>query len=140
MSEKKAYLGIDPGRDKTGAALVLEDGTLVRQAILPTQGFFDALEDFLAGIQPAACIMGNGTTSEAMRQQVKAHFPQLPLVVIDEYNSTQEAKELYKELHPAKGLGRLVPRALRSTPSARDGLAAAVLVKRYLCGKTVSSS
>ncbi len=39
MSEPlKLYLGVDPGRDKTGAALVWEDGTLCsgRKSFLPT--------------------------------------------------------------------------------------------------------
>lgn len=43
MNKKALYLGVDPGRDKTGAALVAGDGTLVRQAILPTDHFPDHL-------------------------------------------------------------------------------------------------
>ena len=41
MSSETLYLGVDPGRDKTGAALVTGDGALVRQAVLPTACFLD---------------------------------------------------------------------------------------------------
>ena len=49
MNKKVLYLGVDPGRDKTGVALVAGDGILVRQAILTTDHFPDHLRDFLAG-------------------------------------------------------------------------------------------
>lgn len=126
------YLGVDPGRDKTGAALMTASGILLRQAILATRDIRAELETFIGDIPVAGIVMGNGTTSQGMKEQLEKEFPQLPIYVVNEYNSTQEAKELYWQLNPPKGLKRLVPRAMLSTPAAVDGLAAAVLVKRYL--------
>ena len=63
MSSETLYLGVDPGRDKTGAALVTGDGALVRQAVLPTACFLEHLRDFPGGDVPAGCILGDGTTS-----------------------------------------------------------------------------
>ena len=126
------YLGVDPGRDKTGAALMTAGGILLRQAILPTKDIRAALEKFLDDIPVAGIVMGNGTTSQAMKEQLVKEFPRLPIFVVNEYNSTQEAKKLYWQLNPPKGLKRLLPKALLSTPDAVDGLAAAVLVRRYL--------
>lgn len=137
MNKKALYLGVDPGRDKTGAALVAGDGTLVRQAILPTDHFPDHLRDFLAGDSPAGCVLGDGTTSTTMHRQLEETFPRLPLFTVDEYGSTQEAKKLYWQLFPPRGWKRFLPQALLDAPSAVDGLAAAVLVRRYLRDKTV---
>lgn len=137
MSSEILYLGVDPGRDKTGAALVTGDGALVRQAVLPTACFLEHLRDFLGGDVPAGCILGDGTTSQAMKGQLEEAFPRLPLYQVDEYGSTQEAKKLYWQLFPPRGWKRLLPAALLDAPSAVDGLAAVVLVQRYLRDKTV---
>lgn len=137
MNKKVLYLGVDPGRDKTGVALVAGDGILVRQAILPTDHFPDHLRDFLAGDSPAGCVLGDGTTSTTMHRQLEETFPRLPLFTVDEYGSTQEAKKLYWQLFPPRGWKKLLPTALLSEPSAVDGLAAVVLVKRFLCDKIV---
>lgn len=132
MSSEPLYLGVDPGRDKTGTALVEGDGTLVRQAVLPTAGFLEQLRDFLGSDVPAGCILGDGTTSQAMKGQLEEAFPRLPLYQVDEYGSTQEAKKLYWQLYPPRGWKRLLPVSLLDVPSAVDGLAAVVLVRRFL--------
>lgn len=134
----KLYLGVDPGRDKTGAALVWENGTIFKQEILPTDDFTRHLKEFLPEQPLSGCILGDGTTSKTMAEQLREAFPQLPLFTVNEYGSTQEAKKLYWKLYPPKGWKRLVPTALLDAPSAVDGLAAVVLVQRYLRDKTVN--
>lgn len=133
----KLYLGVDPGRDKTGAALVWENGEIFKQEILPTDDFSNHLKQFLPEQPLAGCILGDGTTSKNMAVQLEKDFPQLPLFTVNEYGSTQEAKKLYWKLYPPKGWKRLVPTALLDAPSAVDGLAAVVLVHRYLRDKIV---
>ena len=141
MSEPlKLYLGVDPGRDKTGAALVWEDGTLCRQEIIPTDDFTTHLKPFLPEQPLAGCILGDGTTSKTMAAQLEKAFPRLPLFTVNEYGSTQEARKLYCKLCPPRGWKRMIPVALLDPPSAVDGLAAMVLVQRYLRDKTVKSS
>ena len=131
------YLGVDPGRDKTGAALVWENGRIFKKELLPTDVFSRHLQQFLPEQPLAGCILGDGTTSKTMAAQLEKDFPQLPLFTVNEYGSTQEAKKLYWQLYPPRGWKRLLPTALLDAPSAVDGLAAVVLVKRYLRDKTV---
>lgn len=133
----KLYLGVDPGRDKTGAALVWENGEIFKQEILPTDDFSNHLKQFLPEQPLAGCILGDGTTSKTMAAQLEKEFPQLPLFTVNEYGSTQEAKKLYWKLYPPKGWKRVLPTALLDAPSAVDGLAAVVLVQRYLRDKNV---
>ena len=41
------YLGVDPGRDKTGVALVEETGRILVVQVMRTRNFSDALLPFL---------------------------------------------------------------------------------------------
>lgn len=137
------YLGIDPGRDKTGLALVREDGVLRSQQVVRTsslrssiRGFLDerlasgnvwSLHRVLAGI-----IIGNGTNSGPVCDLVKELFPSVPVHEIGEAHSTEEARRLYWKIHPSQGLRRLLPLGLQVPPVPLDGYAAVVQVRRYL--------
>ncbi len=142
--DDKLYLGVDPGRDKTGVALVRAgaDGKpqLLRESILPTEHFVEHLQNFLGDTAISAIVIGDGTTSQTMQQQLERAFPQLPFHRVNEYNTTQEAKQLYWKLHPPTGWKKWLPTALLEPPSPVDGLAAAVQVFRYVCGKEEKSS
>jgi RNase H-fold protein (predicted Holliday junction resolvase) len=126
-------LGVDPGKDKTGVALVRENGELVAQTVLPTKQFLAFLADFLKDREmPQRCILGNGTTSETMKKTLVSAYPSLPITVVDEAHSTEEARTLYWQLYPPRGWKRLLPQGLRVPPGNLDGLAAVVLCRRYL--------
>ena len=139
----RCYRGIDPGRDKTGLALVREDGVLRSQQVVRTsslrssiRGFLDerlasgnvwSLHRVLAGI-----IIGNGTNSGPVCDLVKELFPSVPVHEIGEAHSTEEARRLYWKIHPPQGLRRLLPLGLQVPPVPLDGYAAVVQVRRYL--------
>ena len=59
----------------------------------------------------------------------------LAIHIIDEAHSTEEARQLYWKLHPPKGLMKLIPLGMRTPPGNMDGLAAVILVQRYLSSK-----
>ena len=70
-----------------------------------------------------------------MQKEITSHIP-----LLDEngqLNCPGFAKKLYWQLFPPRGWKRFLPQALLDAPSAVDGLAAAVLVRRYLRDKTV---
>ena len=46
-NREKYYLGIDPGRDKTGVALVTASGEILAVQVIRTRSFTDALQKFL---------------------------------------------------------------------------------------------
>ena len=64
-----------------------------------------------------------------------AAYPDLAIHIIDEAHSTEEARQLYWKLHPPKGLMKLIPLGMRTPPGNMDGLAAVILVQRYLSSK-----
>ncbi len=143
-------LGIDPGRDKTGWALVRSDGKLVLSGIFPTkdaEAFLQALSEgspqtlapFVVDrgavseepFTVSACIVGGGTGSRALLDRVRPFFADLRS--IPEEGTTLEARELYWELHPPRGLRKVLPKGLRVPPRGElDGLAAWAIVLRYV--------
>lgn len=127
----KVLLGIDPGRSKTGLALVDSDGNVITYAVVLMTNFPEEFQEFIYGHNIEQCIMGNGTTSETMKNTLKKLLS-LPISIVDEAHSTEEARKLYWQLHPPKGLRKLLPTSMQVPPENLDGLAAVVLVKRYL--------
>ena len=137
------YLGIDPGRDKTGVALVEETGRILAVQVMRTRNFTDALLQFLYdklqvrntwGLRKIlkAVVLGNGTGSEEHKQWIEKALPGYPVFVVDEKYSTEEAKALYWKLYPPRGLRRLIPLGLQTPPEPLDGYAAVVQVHRFI--------
>ena len=137
------YLGIDPGRDKTGVALVEETGRILAVQVMRTRNFTDALLQFLYdklqvrntwGLRKIlkAVVLGNGTGSEEHKQWVEKALPGYPVYIVDEKYSTEEAKALYWKLYPPHGLCRLIPLGLQTPPEPLDGYAAVVQVHRFM--------
>lgn len=137
------YLGIDPGNDKAGLALVDAAGRIVAVRVVKATGLtgraekfvretlqtpnFWALRAALAGI-----VMGDGTNSQKQRQQIQDSFTGIPFHLVDESYTTEEARALYWQLHPPQGWRRLIPLGLRVPSEPLDGLAAVIQVRRYL--------
>jgi len=132
MSSEKMILGVDPGRSKTGLALVTGTGEVVKTQVALMTEFAEELQVFLADVSIDTIVLGNGTTSQAMTDTLKKLLPGLAINVVEESYSTEEARKLYWELHPPRGLKRLLPLGLQVPPENLDGLAAVVLVRRFI--------
>lgn len=126
------YLGIDPGRSKTGLALVDADGKILQLHIAKTSNFADELRKFAGEEQLAGIIMGNGTNNKTIGQIVQEVFPAVRLELVGEAHSTEEARSLYWQVNPPRGLKRLVPLGMLVPPEPLDAYAAVVQVRRWL--------
>lgn len=126
------YLGIDPGRSKTGLALVAADGSILALHIAATASIAGELRAFVGQERPAQIIMGNGTNSKAIGAAVREVFPDAALALVGEAHSTEEARSLYWQENPPKGWRRLLPIGLQVPPEPLDAYAAVVQVRRWL--------
>ena len=137
------YLGIDPGREKSGLALVSGAGEILAVQIIRTRNFLEALPEFLYDKlrvanfwalrnQLQGIVLGDGTNSEEHRQWIEKVLPGFPLHIVDEKYSTEEARALYWKLFPPKGWRSLIPLGLLTPPEPLDGYAAVVQVRRFL--------
>ena len=74
-------------------------------------------------------VIGDGTGSRAWRNRLADH---LAVGVIDERNSTLEARSRYWEQVPARGWQRMLPLGLRQPPGDWDDTVAQLLLERWL--------
>ena len=139
------YLGIDPGRQKFGWALAGGEGKLVASGIVPAE----KLEDFalkaarsckdceewrLEGELPedgkiAKVFCGDGIGHARFVQALARRFA---VELVGELNTTLEARRLYWDMHPPRGLKRFVPLSLLVPPRCVDDLAAFCILRRAL--------
>ncbi len=127
-------LGFDPGRDKSGIAVMGLDKKLHHHKIVPAVEAIAAIQALLQQFPISLLVLGNQTTAKRWKQQLEQHLPSLPIVMVDERYSTLEARDRYWQMYPPKGLLKLLPRGLREPPRPVDDIAAILLIERYLTG------
>lgn len=127
--------GLDPGRDKCGIAVVDRQGEAVFRKIVPTQWLEASLQTLQEQYGFRTLVMGNGTTSKAAGQRVRDALPEVQLILVDEYRTTDAARDEYWRIHKPKGLQRLLPKGMRVPPEPVDDLAALILARRYVQGE-----
>ena len=132
MNTRQKYLGIDPGRSKTGLALVDAVGSILALHIAHTEHIEVELSAFAGKEQLAGIIMGDGTNSKAIGQAVSKVFAAVPLALVGEAHSTEEARSLYWQVNPPRGWRKLVPLGMLVPSEPLDAYAAVVQVKRWL--------
>ncbi|MBF2099059.1 MAG: pre-16S rRNA-processing nuclease YqgF [Gloeomargaritaceae cyanobacterium C42_A2020_066] len=127
------FLGLDPGRDKCGLAVVDDRQYILFRAVVPAADTLAQLSALVERFTPETLILGNQTTAREWLARVQTHFGGRPAVVlIDERHSTLEARQRYWQLHPPRGLQCLLPEGLRVPPVPVDDLVAVLLIERYL--------
>lgn len=132
MNKTAYYLGIDPGRSKTGLALVDAAGQIVALHIAMTENMEAELKDFVGTQALAGIIMGNGTNNKAIGAAVSKVFPKVALALVGEAHSTEEARTLYWQVNPPTGWRKLVPLGMLVPEEPLDAYAAVVQVRRWL--------
>lgn len=132
MVGSKLYLGIDPGRSKTGLALVDAQGGICALKVVFMDDFENALCNFCTNAALEAIIMGDGTNSKAVSKVVVQNFPDVPFYVVGEAYSTEDARKLYWEINPPSGFKKLIPLGLLVPNEPLDAYAAVVQVRRWL--------
>ena len=132
MIMTKLYLGIDPGRSKTGLALVDGAGKIVKLYIAESQNIDNEIVEFIKNSCPVHIVLGNGTNSRNIGESVKRVLPDVMVAVVEEAHSTEEARSLYWQENPPKGLKKLIPLGMLVPPVPLDAYAAVILVRRFL--------
>ena len=132
MIMTKLYLGIDPGRSKTGLALVNGAGKIVKLHIAESQNIDNEIVEFIKNSCPVQIVLGNGTNSRNIGESVKRVLPDVMVAVVEEAHSTEEARTLYWQENPPKGLKKLIPLGMLVPPVPLDAYAAVILVRRFL--------
>ncbi len=123
-------MAIDPGRDKTGIAIVDSSRKVYFKDIVSTEAVISCLRDLSKEYKIDIIILGNGTYSGNIYKQIKKNLP-LPVEFIDERNSTFRAEKKYRQ-EKQGWLSRLIQ---WKPDRPLDDYAAVVLAERYLENK-----
>lgn len=123
------YIGIDPGRDKCGVAVLNSEGKILFQQVTATDKLSELVENLLRLYEIKLAILGNGTTHK-FAEKVLRKF--LPVKITDEKHTTELARKLYWQKNPPEGWRRFLPVSLQVPPEPVDAIVAEILVRRFL--------
>lgn|SRR5690625_2296365 len=129
-----SIIGIDPGWEKCGVAVVERDGVCKERHVVPSEKMVSFIKTLCVQYEQVTIVLGDGTGSDLFVKQLRqANLPNLKkdIVIIDEFRSTEEARKLYL-LENRRGWRRFVPIGLQMPDQPVDGYVAEVLARKYL--------
>lgn len=124
-------LAIDPGREKTGIA-ILKNSDVLEHKIINSEELVQIIKFLLEKYIIKTIVMGNGTSSKKKYDLLKREFIDRDIVLINEYRTTDEARKLYFQENPPKGWKKLIPLGMQVPPVPVDDYAAIVIGRKYL--------
>lgn len=132
----RTVLAIDPGSSKCGFALVRRDGegklALLWRAITPVEEIPKTLES-ARDLEPySLVIVGSGTRSRSIVEEIRRVMPSMGVLVVDEKDTTLQARERYWEYNKRRGWRRFFPSTLFLPPEPVDDFVALILAERVL--------
>ena len=124
------FMGIDPGRDKCGVAILTAAGEIKFQRVIQTEELDAVIKNLAAEFAIEKVILGDGTTHKAAAQKVKAAG--LTFELVDEKHTTEEARREYWVKNPPRGWRKFLPTSMQVPPEPVDAIVAEILVRRFL--------
>ena len=127
------FLGFDPGRDKCGVAIMECDRQIHFHQVFTSETVLAEIPKLCEQFPVEQVVMGNQKTSKQWKEKLESILStQITVAMVDERNSSVEARDRYWQMYPPKGLTRLIPKSLRVPPRPIDDIVAILLIERYL--------
>ena len=123
-------VGVDPGRDKCGVAVLNSSAEILFEQVIETAEFESVLKNLITQFNLQLAILGNGTTHKNAEKIL--HGLNLEVKIVDEKHTTEEARRLYWKKNPPTGWRKILPTSMQVPPVPVDGIVAEILVKRHL--------
>lgn len=133
---EKIVLAIDPGSSKCGMALVRRDTAekihILWRAVAAREVFRQRLHDAAAVAPYSMIVVGSGTKSRDVVKEIRDELPSAGILVVDEKDTTMQARERYWEHTSRWGWRRFIPATLQVPPEPFDDYVALILAERVL--------
>jgi RNase H-fold protein (predicted Holliday junction resolvase) len=133
---RRTVLAIDPGSSKCGMALVRRDDEgevhLLWRKVSKKDALLKNIDDANSVERFSMVIVGSGTTSKDIVHAVREKLPSMGILVVDEKDTTLQARERYWEHNPRRGWRRLLPSTMQVPPEPVDDFVALILAERVL--------
>ncbi len=124
-------LAVDPGSHKCGLAVVTGDGKCAQHKVIDREDLSGHVRQWMDRWSVDRLLVGGATGSKPVIDELRKQL-QLEVIVVDEFRTTERARQRYFLDHPPRGLWRLVPLGLQVPPVAIDDYAAIVMAEDYL--------
>lgn len=135
---EKTVLAIDPGHAKCGLVVAMRDGEsavqLLWRKVAKAEELMDAVREAAQASPFSMVIVGSGTRSTDVVKALREWMPSLGILVVDERDTSIQARERYWEHNPRKGWRRLLPSTMQVPPEPVDDFVALILAERVLAG------
>ncbi len=125
-------LGFDPGRFKCGLAVVGVDRALHCHQVVEAESAVEQVQALRQSYPISLIVMGDQTGSKDWKQRLEGLQDAPSIILVDERNSSLEARDRYWQMFPPKGLSSLIPQGMRPIPRPIDDIVAILLIERYL--------
>ena len=132
-------LGLDPGRDKCGVAVMNSHQEMLYHQIVDSERAIAILQQLADQYDVKLVVIGDGTTSKQWQEQIASCLPSMSIATVNETNSTLEARDRYWLMYPPQGWRKMIPTGLRVPPRPVDDLVAILLIERYLSSEQLRS-
>ena len=100
--------------------------------ISPRPDLAVSIKEALSAFAIDLVIVGNGTKSKEIVSEIRELAPSMGVLVVDEKDTTMQARERYWEHNPRRGWRRLMPATLQVPPDPVDDFVALILAERVL--------
>ena len=125
-------LGLDPGRQKCGLAIMGVDRILRYQEVVPVDAVLAKIGALRQQFPISTIVLGDQTGSKQWKNTLTQLDDPPRIMVVDERYSSLEARDRYWQMYPPTGLAKLMPQSLRTIPRPIDDIVAILLIERYL--------
>ena len=123
-------LGVDPGTRKVGFAVLDGEGRTHDLGIEMIADFGARVQGLLERWAFTAIAIGTGTNARSLGGELAAFG--IPVIYVDERETTLKARSLYFADHPPRGWRRLIPLGMQVPPRPIDDYAAVLIARRFL--------
>lgn len=127
-------LAIDPGKNKSGMAVMEENGMVREKRLLPANEAVFQIANLSQKYFFSSIVIGESVFGRELQKKIISEKIQVNCVFVPEKDSSYLARERYWRENPPKGWWRLVPTSLRVPPVPIDDYAAVILGERFLLG------
>ena len=127
-----SVLGLDPGTDKCGVAVLAGDRSVLYRKVVPREALPSTIVALQDRFEIARVAIGDRTGSAGLARQLTEAGIELPIERTSEAMSSLLARRRYWQDNPPRGLARLIPLGLRIPPRPVDDYAAVIIAERLL--------
>ncbi len=133
--KKKVIIAVDPGTQKCGIAVLDGYGNILKRDIVPRSEIVGRVKSLASEHPDSEVVVGSSTQGKEITHDLSEQAGIEP-VMIDESNSTDEARVLFWKENKPGCFWSVFPASFRPMPRPIDDYAAEIIGRRFLSERT----